>query len=170
MAELLALLLLLTDAQAITQDDRGYFLELGLGGGAAVYPWKPEWAGDLSVGYWFGPYDHAFAVGRYNALALRPELTWSAQGAGVGGLIEWRRGFDLIVANVHGLLAGGAQVVGGEVSPMARVGFGARYRRTRFWSIGVRFQAGADVWRGQVLPMVDGRLTVSFARPSRRVE
>ncbi len=173
MAALLVLLLNVAPAHAITEDSSGPYVEVSAGLGLSEKPLtaSPGWAG--SAGWWFGPYDKAYSIGRFTGVGATVRQDLSSAGLRTVPMLEVRRGLDLIVANAHGFLGGGPVLLANSRHPpgiAARAGFGARFRFHRFWGVGLRLEAGADVTGGQVAGAGAALLSLAWTRPNRPVE
>lgn len=157
------------DAQAITSEQRGAWLDLGAGLGMSRLPPRPSLSGSVAVGTWWGPYDNAYAAGRFWGLGLNAVTNWRSDQLSVAPHLEVRRGMDLFVvqtwfgASVAPIMAfdANATLVGGA----ARVNGGARYRKFRYWSATVRLGLGADYLSGQVSPAGELTLGVGWSKP-----
>ena len=152
----------------------------GLGMGDAPMLAGPGWMGGF--GWWFGRYDSAYAIGRYTSIGVnvRQELIHfdPAKGAPpltlrTAPLLELRKGNDLIVGGVSVFLAGGPLLAtntnGMTVDYTARGGFGAEFRRHRFWGLTLRLEGGVDIG-DQVSGVFSTLLGVQFSRPARFVD
>ncbi len=179
MTFLVASWLFLAPAHAITGPQSGPLVELGAGVGVTGRPVQGAVGGHLSLGWWHGVYDDAYAFGRYWALvsttridALPPSGVWS-----LAPMLELRRGIDIFVANPAFVLGGGPRLalpVGTDgpvgVGGTARAGLAFKLRRSRFWGFTLRAEVGADVEGGQVAPAGGLLLGGGFARPARKME
>lgn len=174
-----SLWLLLAPAHAITRSQSGPIVEAGVGASITQAPVRPALAGQLSLGWWRGTYDDAYAFGRYWALvqttridALATSGVWT-----LAPMLELRRGIDIFVANPAGFLAVGPVLalpvaVQGEpaVGVTARGGLDFKWRRSRFWGLTVRLEGGVDVLSDRVSPAAGLLLGGGFARPARPME
>ena len=143
----------------------------------------PGWMGGL--GWWFGRYDEAYAIGRYVSIGatLRQDWVHLAKPRGptvrTAPLLELRKGNDLIVGGVSAFVAGGPVFVASPTGPgdkdagfdldyTARAGVGAEFRRHRFWGLTLRLEGGADIG-DQVSGQFSVLLGVQFSRPAGEV-
>ena len=139
---------------------------LGLGGAPGLRAGLGWHAGG---GWWFGPYDDVHAVGRYVGLGVvgRQDFVGAPRTA---GMLELRRGMDLIIAGVQGSVAGGVVTESGALGWTGRAAFTGRFRRHRFWSLSLRLEAGADGIANTITPTGGVLLGVAFSRPASEVE
>lgn len=135
----------------------------GLGVGGA--PFTAGFGSDASAGVWVGRYDPDYALGRYLGAGLG--LRTGPDGL-VAGMVEVRRGVDLLIVGLHGFGAAGWDF--GGSAPLVEVGLGvkARVRPTgRFVGWEVRLRGGAE-FADVVHPVGALTLGASFAGPWRR--
>jgi hypothetical protein len=149
----------------------------GLGMGDAPMAAGPGWMGGL--GWWFGRYDEAYAIGRYTSIGATLRQDWVHLSHKTGAtvrtapMLEIRRGNDLIVAGVSGFVAGGPVIVQTPqrrtLDYTARAGIGAEFRRHRFWGLTLRLEGGADIG-DQVSGVFSTLVGVQFSRPAKTVK
>jgi hypothetical protein len=159
------LLAWIASASALT-DDR-YGLTVDLGGGIGWEAARTAGLARAATSYWWGRYDEEYALGRY--FALGADLTAGfASGAPSGrGLIQVRRGVDLLVVGWHlGLGAGPALASSGTLGGAARAELGVRLRRSRTVAFALRLDAGADWLDGAVHPAGGATLGLSLGGPT----
>jgi hypothetical protein len=179
--ELVLLALLLSDALALTSQQGGPALDLGVGLGVGA-PFEPRIGGHLGLGWWVGTYDDQYAFGKYWALgpSIRFDFvpgrfdlvsgSWSA-----APMLELRRGIELIVVGVAPFVAGGpvlASVEGAQpaLGWTARTGVNLKLRRTRFWGLTTRLELGAE-GVGDRVGFAGGLLVGgAFARPAHEIK
>lgn len=166
-----------TPAYALTTNQSGPLLDVaaGLGVGAAPIAPGPSWL--LGFGWWFGPYDDSYALGRYVALGVvaRQEL--------IGGtlrtapLLELSRGIDVIVAGGNFGIGGGpvltvdlAGDAGTAIGAAGRLHVGGEFRRSRFWGFTARLEGGADYVEGTISGAGSLLIGFQFSRPSHTIE
>jgi len=152
----LAAWLACSDAHALQRVQSGPTLELGVGPALGGAPAGFELAGQASVGWWFGPYDDDYALGRFWAAAITTRAGYTTSGGALTltPLLELRRGMDLFVVAPHFLIAGGPVIgLGGPASgtPIGiagRVGGGLKLRRTPRTGFIARLAGGLDYTPG----------------------
>ncbi len=135
----------------------------GLGVGGA--PAGVGFGTDSSVGVWSGRYDPDYALGRYVGVGLG--LRTGPDGL-LAGMLEVRRGVDLLIVGLHGFGAAGWDL--GAGAPLAEIGLGvkARVRPTgRFVGWELRLRGGAE-FADTVRPVGCVTLGAAFAAPWRR--
>lgn len=163
--------LLVPSAQGAMQKNRsGPTFELAVGPGMAGTPVRFAVAGQLTTGWWFGPYDDSYALGRFWALALTQRFDYLPSGGAsrYAPMFEIRRGMDLFVIAPHLFLAGGPVVdlaAPGRLGGTLRAGGGLKFRRTRRTGIVGRLEAGADLLGGAVSPVVAVTFGVGWSTP-----
>jgi hypothetical protein len=172
---LLLVLATLSSSWAITNDHSGYYASIGGGIGLGDAPIRPGpgWLG--AAGIWWGQYDDAYAIGRFTSLGVTLRQDLPTTGLRTAPMLEVRRGWDLIVTQVHGFVAGGPVLAptarqGTATGATARAGFGARYRFHRFWGLSLRLEGGADFIGGGVGATCAALLTLDRSRPFGPVE
>ena len=162
-------LLLGTRALALTDDRSGVSVDLAVGGSVAAPPVSGAGSAYASVGWWDGVYDHSYAIGRYWSANLGARVDLATEGApAVAPAVEVRRGIDLVVAGWYFGFAAGPALTPGRPNALgagARATFGAEFRRTRFWGLTLRAEAGADARGGRVRPAGALLLGAQFSRP-----
>lgn len=174
--------LLASPAAALTAHQSGPLADLGVGvgfGGAPVpadgvpssrplTAVSPEAA--LSLGWWWGVYDDQYAFGRYWAVVANGHADWRRDALVITPTVEVRRGLELIVVGLYGGLGGGA-VLGPEGAPgwTARASAGAKLRRTRFFGLSLRLEAGVDAIGDTMGFGGAALLGGSFARPAHQI-
>jgi hypothetical protein len=169
---LLALLLASSPAYALSGPKNGPTIELAGGGGigGAEPGVHSQFAAHGSFGWWFGPYDNAYSLGRYWAVhgVFRNDWTRVKEGyvPSYSGTLEVRRGVDLFVVKIHGFLGAGLQVARGGLGPTVRAGVGAKYKPDRFWGVMLRLEGGASYVGGKVHPVGTVLVGVEFSRPT----
>jgi hypothetical protein len=177
---LMTLWLASTPAHAITGIEKGPLLELGAGLGVTGQPTQPALGVHASIGWWAGTYDTAYAFGRYWALVSTTRLdalpaagTWS-----LAPMLEVRRGIDIFVANPAFFVSGGPvlsipvgpSAAGDPLGATGRTGLAFKLRRSRFWGLTLRVEAGVDVVSSTVRPAGGVMVGGGFARPARKME
>ncbi len=95
-----------------------------------------------SVGSWFGPYDNAYAIGRYHGLGLTLRQDLVPDDLRSGLELEYRRGMDIIVVGLYGYAAAGAQLVDQQAGATAHLGAGTRLRFLPHYSLTLRLDLG----------------------------
>ncbi len=167
----LLLALLLSSAQAITTDRSGPTFDLALGGDLTLPPVGGGLAGLAGVNWWWGRYDHSYAIGRYWSLGVanRFDLQLGDAGMHLAPLLELRRGNDLIVVGTYTAIAAGPLVLmtsdDTAIGATGRLAVGGEFRRHRFWGATLRLEAGADYVDGAVFGTGALLLGVQFSRP-----
>ena len=178
MSLLLLLIAFTTPSHAITEPQHGPLIELGAGLGVTGTPVQGAVGGHLSMGWWRGVYDDAYAFGRYWALvsttridAFPPSAPWS-----IAPMVELRRGIDIFVANPAFVIAGGPRITlpqasdaGASIGGTARTGLAFKWRKSRFWGLTVRLEAGVDFQGTNVSPAGGLLFGGGFARPAREL-
>jgi hypothetical protein len=180
------LALILSEAHALTSQQGGPALDLGVGLGVGA-PFAPRFGGHLGLGWWTGTYDDQYSFGKYWAVGasvrfdtnplLSPTPSWS-----LAPMLEIRRGVELIVVGVAPFVAGGPVLAnhpaaGGvtDAPPAvlgwtARTGVNLKLRRSRFWGITARLELGAE-GVGEHTGFAGGLLLgAAFARPAHEIK
>jgi len=178
MISLLTLWLLVAPAHAITGPQSGPVVEVGAGVGMTGRPTQAAVAGHVSLGWWRGTYDDAYAFGRFWAIVSTTRLDAFPQSGvwSLAPMLEVRRGIDIFVANPSFVLGGGPRIaipVGSDgptaVGGTARTGLAFKLRRSRFWGFTLRAEVGVDIQGNQVAPAGGLMLGGGFARPAREM-
>ena len=171
---MLLLLVALTSAHAITEDHAGAYGSIGGGLAITEAPARPAPGWFAAGGFWWGQYDNAYAIGKFTGLGVAAHQTLGPSGLRTAPMLEVRRGFDLIVTQVHGFVSGGPLLTtsaeGTTVGATARAGLGARYRFHRFWGVSLRLEGGADFSSGPVAGVGSALVTFDVSRPFSSVE
>lgn len=169
---LLAALLAALPAHALQSRQSGPMLELGVGPAMAARPVGFAGAGQLSLGWWVGPYDDEYALGRFWALVVTGRIDALPRDGSVriAPLLELRRGVDLFVLAPHGFVAAGPLIVadGGALGATGRVGGGLKFRRSKTLGFTGRLEAGADWVGGVVSPVVALTLGGGWSKPVKK--
>jgi hypothetical protein len=154
-------------ALALTQVQGGPAFDLAAGLGLRGAPLRPALGGQASFGWWSGVYDDQYAFGRYWWLGATVRADWRPDAFGLTPMIELRRGIELIVVGVAPFVAGGLtlQPDGGVLGFTGRAGVGLKLRRTRYFGLSLRVEAGVDVVDEQVGFAGGVLVGPSFARP-----
>jgi len=141
-------LLLGPPAHAITTDHAGSYLEAVGGLAVGTSPVAAHLGWQVHAGGWFGPYDHAYALGRYHAVgaALRQDLAGDSLRSAV--MVEYRRGMALFVAGSQLQLAAGPELIGSDVGVAARVGVGGKFRFFPRYGAVARIEGGVGTAGG----------------------
>ena len=166
----LAALLAGSDAHALQRPQSGPTLELGVGPALGGAPARFAVAGQVSAGWWAGPYDDDYALGRFWAAVATARVD-VAPGTGdlrLTPLLELRRGMDLFVVAPHFFIAGGPVLGLGDPSTIgaaARIGGGLKLRRTPKLGFIARLAGGADFVGGTVAASVTLTLGVGWSAP-----
>lgn len=167
---ILLLLTTLGSAWAITEDHIGAYGSLGGGLALAEAPLRPAPGWFAAAGFWWGQYDNAYAIGKFTSIGLAARQTLGPSGLRTAPMLEVRRGYDLIVTQVHGFVAGGPVIaalprgdtaIGGTV----RAGGAARYRFHRFWGVSLRLEGGVDYVQGRAMGTGACFMTLDVSRP-----
>lgn len=171
----LAAFLASSDALALQQVQSGPTLELGVGPALGGAPARFQVAGQVSAGWWVGPYDDEYALGRFWAVVATGRFDFEPASGGlrVTPLLELRRGMDLFVVAPHFFVAGGPvlDVTGGApVGIAGRVGGGVKLRRTKRTGIIARLGGGVDYTAGTVAASVTLTFGVGWSSPAGRTE
>ena len=164
----LLLLGLFTPAHALQHKQSGPILELGAGIGLAGLPVRTALAGQLSVGWWLGPYDDEYALGRFTALVITNQLDYlPATGElRVSPLVEFRRAMDLFVIAPHFFVAVGPVFTTGLPPGIAaRVGGGLKLRRTPKLGFIARLAGGVDYQAGALTPSLTFTVGGGYSSP-----
>lgn len=167
----LLLALMLSSAQAITTDRSGVAFDLAAGGDLTLPPVVGGLSGMFAANWWWGRYDHSYAIGRYWSLGVnnRFDLQLATDDLRVAPMLELRRGNDLIVVGTYMALAAGPLVVstndGSLMGGTGRLALCGEFRRHRFWGSTLRIEAGADYLNGSVGAAGALLLGVQFSRP-----
>lgn len=164
----LSLWLSLSPALALTSKQGGPSFDLAAGLGLRGAPVHPAVGGQLSLGWWTGVYDDQYAFGRYWWIGTTVRADWRPDTFGLTPMLEIRRGLELIVVGVAPFVAGGLTVdPGGDtLGATGRAGVELKFRRSRYWGLSLRLEAGADVVDSTVGFAGGALIGVSFARPS----
>lgn len=152
-------------ASGLADQRAGAWVDAHAGLGLAGAPAAVGFGSDASVGVWSGRYDPDYALGRYVGVGVGVR---TGPRGHLAGLLEVRRGVDLLIMGLHGFGAVGWDL--GLDAPLAEVGFGvkARVRPTgRFVGWELRVRAGAE-FADQVRPVGGVTLGAAFAGPWRR--
>jgi len=167
----LAALLAGSDALAIQRPQSGPVLELGVGPGLGGAPAGFALAGQFSAGWWAGPYDEDYALGRFWSVLATGRVDWmSGSGAlRVAPLVELRHGMDLFVVAPYYFAAAGPvlDLAGGATGGTLRVGGGIKLRRSRTVGLTARLGGGADYVDGALSASVGFTLGIGFSAPVR---
>jgi hypothetical protein len=162
-------------ASGMTVDQSGPYVDVAAGLGAGGIPFQPGvgWLGGF--GWWFGPYDPAYSFGRFVGIGTTVRQDWIGGQIGTAPMLEFRKGFDVIVAGGHFFLGAGPVLAPVPKAGLAtgltgRTGVGGRFRRTRYWSLTVRVEGGVNYLGGQVSPTAAFLLGGQFARPATEME
>lgn len=174
---LLLILLLSAPAHAqFAERMSGPYVDVAGGLGMGGTPFRPGIGWMAGFGWWGGRYDTAYAIGRYNSIGLNLRQDWlpSSKALRTTPMLEIRKGNDLIVAGVYGFLAGGPTLATAKGQTVAggsaRGGFGAEFRRHKFWGLTLRFEGGVDYIDAHASGVFATLLGVQFSRPARPVE
>lgn len=168
---MLLLALSLAHAQTLQQKQSGPTIEIGIGPSMVGPPVQFAVAGQLSLGWWFGPYDDSYALGRFNAVVLTQRLDWIPAGNTFryAPQLELRRGMDLLAVAPHYAIAGGPLLAGGTVGFTAQVGGGLKIRRSRRVGITARLMGGVDWLQGRFAPSITLTIGGGFSTPVQAV-
>lgn len=166
----LAASLAVPSAHALQRRQAGPTLELGVGPAMAARPVGFAGAGQLSLGWWVGPYDDDYALGRFWAVAVtgRVDVLPRDGSLRVAPLLEIRRGMDLIVLAPHAFVAGGPVLTGDTLGWTARAGGGLKFRRTKTFGFTGRLEAGMDGVGAALSPVVGLTLGVGWSTPAKK--
>ncbi|MEZ4322136.1 MAG: hypothetical protein R3F61_31985 [Myxococcota bacterium] len=161
-----------SDAHALQRIQSGPTLELGVGPALGGAPARFAVGGQLSAGWWVGPYDDDYALGRFWAVAVtgRVDLETATGAIRVAPLLELRRGMDLFVVAPHFFVAAGPVLTVTERSATGvtgRVGGGLKLRRTRKLGITARLGGGVDYVAQRLSPAVGLTFGVGWSSPVR---
>lgn len=161
----------LSPALALTSQQGGPAFDLAVGLGLRGAPVRPALGGQLSVGWWTGVYDDQYAFGRYWWVGPTVRADWRPDGFGLSPMLEIRRGLELIVVGVAPFLAGGLTIDPDQevLGFTGRGGVQLKFRRTRYWGISLRVEAGVDVVDSAVGFAGGVLLGPSFARPAHAI-
>jgi len=162
-------LLLTGTAQALVSDRSGPVFDLAAGAGFDAPPVAGGVSGLVGFGWWVGPYDDSYAIGRFWSVGGVARVASRPGGLRATPLLEVRRGVDLIVASWHGFLSAGPMIQASDgqsvVGASVRTGFGAEFRTSRFWGLTLRVEAGPD-YVGDVFSFGSAMLLgFQFSRP-----
>lgn len=169
---MLPLFLALAHGQTLQQQVSGPLIELAAGPAMVGPPVRFAVAGHGSLGWWFGRYDDAYALGRFNAFAVTQRIDWVPAGNGIRStsLLEFRRGMDLFVVAPHFLIGAGAVVAGGEVGGAVRIGGGLKLRRSRRLGIVARLAGGIDWIGGTFAPALSLTFGAGWSSPVQKLK
>lgn len=164
---MLLVVLSLASAQTLQQKQSGPTLELGVGPSMVGPPVRFAVSGQLSLGWWFGPYDDSYALGRFNAIVLTQRLDWTPSGNAFryAPQLELRRGMDLLAAAPHYAIAGGPLIAANTVGFTAQLGGGVKIRRSRRVGIVLRLMGGVDWIAGRFAPALNLTLGAGYSTP-----
>jgi len=153
--------------------------DVGSGNGGLPFAGGVGWHAGL--GLWVGKYDDDMALGRHWAFTASVRQDWLPGDLTLrsAGMLEIRRGFDLVVVGFSGFVSAGpllhtvstTEVIGGA----ARVGGNVKWRFHAHWGLNLRVDAGVDVYTTGPTVQVGGALgatlglefTDLFAKPAR---
>jgi hypothetical protein len=164
---MLLLALAVAPSLALQRPQSGPTIELGVGPAMGARPAGFAAAGQLSLGWWFGPYDDDYALGRFWAVAATGRIDVVTRDGSVrlAPMLEIRRGMDLFVLAPHGFIAAGPLLADGGVGVTARAGGGLKFRRTRKLGFTGRLEAGVDYLAGSYSPVVGLTLGGGWSSP-----
>ncbi|MCB9675561.1 MAG: hypothetical protein H6737_10620 [Alphaproteobacteria bacterium] len=168
----LAAVLACSDAHALQRVQSGPTLELGVGPALGGAPARFAVGGQLSAGWWVGPYDDDYALGRFWAVAVtgRADFEVVSGDLRIAPMLEIRRGMDLFVVAPHFFLAGGPVIGLGDpqaVGATGRIGGGVKLRRTPKLGFTARLGGGVDYLGGKVSPAVGLTIGAGWSSPVR---
>ncbi len=159
-----------SSAFALQDVQSGPTFELGVGPALGGRPARFAVAGQASVGWWRGPYDDEYALGRFWAGVVTTRVDW-APGDGdlrITPMFELRRGMDLFVVAPHFFAAAGP-VFGfedtGRTGVAVRFGGGVKLRRSKRLGIIGRLAGGVDIVAGNVAPSLTLTLGGGWSSP-----
>ena len=132
-----------TPASAITTVQSGPYVDAGAVGALGFGPASAAGGWTASSGVWLGQYDDVYALGKYTSLGVAASGIYGSNGLRHQGLIEIRRGMDLLLGGPFLSLSGGGSYAKDGMSPAVQVGLGAKKRRTPHtgWLIKLDFTA-----------------------------
>lgn len=160
-------LLLAPSAHALTEPRSGVSLDLAAGGGLHAPPALGDVVGFGSLGWWVGTYDDSYAIGRYWSVHVNGRVDVPPKAdLRIAPQVEVRRGVDLVVAGWFFGLNGGPLLAGDSLGAGGRALFGAEFRRTRYWGLTLRLEAGVDSVGGEIAGAGSAVLGVQFSRPA----
>jgi hypothetical protein len=166
----LAAFLACSDAHALQRVQSGPTLELGVGPALGGAPARFAVGGQLSAGWWVGPYDEDYALGRFWAVVVttRADFETATGSFRLAPMLELRRGMDLFVVAPHFFVAAGPVLGVGDpttVGVTGRVGGGLKLRRTPKLGFTARLGGGVDYLGGRLSPAVGLTLGVGWSSP-----
>jgi hypothetical protein len=160
-----------SSAFALQEVQSGPTIELGIGPALGGRPARAALAGQVSVGWWRGPYDDEYALGRFWAGVVTTRIDWAfpdQPDLRITPMFELRRGMDLFVVAPHFFAAAGP-VFGFEdvnrVGVAVRVGGGLKLRRSKHLGFIGRLAGGVDIVAGNISPSLTVTLGGGWSSP-----
>lgn len=157
-------------ASALPTTRSGPYVD-ALVGAMGTVPLSGGLSWEAGAGWWFGPYDEDYAIGRFTSVGvgLRQDLRGGALFTALP--VEVRRGLDVIVLGGHGFLAAGPTFAGDDVGALVEGGAGVKGRfrfSGPFVGYVLRARLGAEIGGGDVIGRGALTLGVEWAAPARR--
>lgn len=144
-AALTLAILTATPAYALTEPMGGTWLDLGAS--PALVGSDLSAGAQLSAGWWWGPYDPSYALGRFHGLGLSATFLPGDHPYLNAGM-EYRHGKDVIVLGWYSGVVLGAEQRGDALGAHAMVEAGVRWRLKPHYALQARFTGGAGTAEG----------------------